>query len=357
VYQEQVMQISQIIGGYTLGGADMLRRAMGKKKADEMAKHRATIAEGAKKGLRPGAGRAAVRPDDQVRRVRLQQVAHRRLRGGHLPHRLAQGAPLRGLHGGDLSSDMDNTDTVKIFYDDAIANKLKVLGPDVNASEYRFTPVDRTTIRYGLGAVKGTGEQAVNVILKAREKGGPFKDLFDFCERVDKRMVNRRTIEALIRAGAFDALDDHRARLMASVGIAMEAAEQAERNAMQVSLFDVFDSGDTGRARAAIRRSAALDRAAEADRREDWRSVSSSPATRSTRSRPRSRASRQAAGLAGAAQGAALLAGLVVGVRTKITSRGKMAFVQLDDGTTSLEVSVFNEPSKPSATRSRKTRC
>ena len=111
-----------------------------------------------------------------------------------------------------LSSDMDNTDTVKIFYDDAIANKLTVLGPDINASEYRFVPVDRQTIRYGLGAVKGTGEQAVNVILKARETDGPFKDLFDFCERVDKRMVNRRTIEALIRAGAFDSLDDHRAR-------------------------------------------------------------------------------------------------------------------------------------------------
>ena len=93
-----------------------------------------------------------------------------------------------------LSSDMDNTDTVKIFYDDALANKLKVLGPDVNASEYRFAPVDRSTIRYGLGAVKGTGEQAVNVILKARAEGGPFKDLFDFCLRVDKRMVNRRTV-------------------------------------------------------------------------------------------------------------------------------------------------------------------
>ena len=103
-----------------------------------------------------------------------------------------------------MSSDMDNTDSVKIFYDDTIANKIKVLGPDVNASNYRFEPVDRSTIRYGLGAVKGTGEQAVNVILKARDEGGPFKDLFDFCQRVDKRMVNRRTIEALIKAGAFD---------------------------------------------------------------------------------------------------------------------------------------------------------
>jgi DNA polymerase-3 subunit alpha len=107
-----------------------------------------------------------------------------------------------------LSSDMDNTDTVKIFYEDTIANKIKVLGPDVNASAYRFEPVDRHTIRYGLGAVKGTGEQAVQCHPHGpRSNGGPFKDLFDFCQRCDKRMVNRRTIEALIRAGAFDSLD------------------------------------------------------------------------------------------------------------------------------------------------------
>jgi DNA polymerase-3 subunit alpha len=243
VYQEQVMQISQIIGGYTLGGADMLRRAMGKKKADEMAKHRATIAEGAaKKGYDPALA-------EQLFDLMTKFAEY----GFNKSHTAAYAvvtyhtAWLKAHHcaafmAATLSSDMDNTDTVKIFYDDALFNKLKVLGPDVNASEYRFAPVDRSTIRYGLGAVKGTGEQAVNVILKARAEGGPFKDLFDFCLRVDKRMVNRRTIEALIRAGAFDVLDDHRARLIASVGIAMEAAEQAERNAMQVSLFDVFDS-------------------------------------------------------------------------------------------------------------------
>ena len=243
VYQEQVMQISQIIGGYTLGGADMLRRAMGKKKADEMAKHRETIADGARqKGYDPALA-------EQLFDLMTKFAEY----GFNKSHTAAYAvvtyhtAWLKAHHcaafmAATLSSDMDNTDTVKIFYDDALANKLKVLGPDVNASEYRFAPVDRSTIRYGLGAVKGTGEQAVNVILKARAEGGPFKDLFDFCLRVDKRMVNRRTIEALIRAGAFDSLDDHRARLIASVGIAMEAAEQAERNAMQVSLFDVFDS-------------------------------------------------------------------------------------------------------------------
>jgi len=344
VYQEQVMQISQIIGGYTLGGADMLRRAMGKKKADEMAKHRATIAEGAaKRGYDPALA-------EQLFDLMTKFAEY----GFNKSHTAAyavityQTAWLKAHHcsafiAATLSSDMDNTDAVKIFYDDAIANKLKVLCPDVNASEYRFTPVDRTTIRYGLGAVKGTGEQAVNSILKARQEGGDFKDLFDFCLRVDKRMVNRRTIEALIRAGAFDSLDDHRARLMASVGIAMEAAEQAERNAMQVSLFDVFDSAtiaEHGPQYREVPRWKEREQLTEEKlalgfffsghpfhgfKAEVSRFARQSLASLQPRKEPQ------------------LLAGLVVGVRTKITSRGKMAFVQLDDGTTQLEVSVFNE--------------
>ena len=344
VYQEQVMQISQIIGGYTLGGADMLRRAMGKKKADEMAKHRATIAEGAaKKGYDPALA-------EQLFDLMTKFAEY----GFNKSHTAAYAvvtyhtAWLKAHHcsafiAATLSSDMDNTDTVKIFYDDAIANKIKVLGPDVNASEYRFAPVDRATIRYGLGAVKGTGEQAVNVILAARQEGGPFKDLFDFCLRVDKRMVNRRTIEALIRAGAFDALDDHRARLIASVGIAMEAAEQAERNAMQVSLFDVFDSStqaEHGPQYCEVPRWTERQKLTEEKialgfffsghpffeaKAEVTRFVRRPLASLEPRKEPQ------------------LLAGLVVGVRTKITSRGKMAFVQLDDGTSLLEVSVFNE--------------
>ena len=151
---------------------------------------------------------------------------------------------------------MDNTDSVKIFYDDAIANKLTVLGPDVNASEYRFTPVDRRPSATASAPSRAPANRRSTRSSRRARAAATFKDLFDFCERVDKRMVNRRTIEALIRAGAFDSLDDHRARLMASVGIAMEAAEQAERNALQVSLFDVFDSATqrrTGRSTARCR--------------------------------------------------------------------------------------------------------
>ena len=338
------MQISQIIGGYTLGGADMLRRAMGKNKADEMAKHRATIAEGAaKKGYDPALA-------EQLFDLMTKFAEY----GFNKSHTAAyavvtyQTAWLKAHHcaafmAATMSSEMDNTDTVKIFYDDTIANKIKVLGPDVNASEYRFAPVDRQTIRYGLGAIKGTGEQAVNVILKAREEGGPFKDLFDFCLRVDKRMVNRRTIEALIRAGAFDSLDDHRARLLASVGVAMDAAEQAERDAMQVSLFDVFE---------AHVQAEHAPQYCEVERWDERQKLAEEKIALgfffsghpffSYRNEV-SRFVRRALNQLEPKKEPQLLAGLVVSLRTKLTSRGKMAFIQLDDGSSSLEVSVFNE--------------
>ena len=344
VYQEQVMQISQIIGGYTLGGADMLRRAMGKKKAEEMAKHRETIAAGAKKkGYDPA---LAEHLFDLM--TKFAEYGFNKSHTAAYAVVTYQTAWLKAHHcsafmAATLSSDMDNTDAVKIFYDDAIANKLKVLGPDINASLYRFVPVDRQTIRYGLGAVKGTGEQAVNALLAAREAGGPFKDLFDFCLRVDKRMVNRRTIEALIRAGAFDSLDDHRARLIASVSIAMEAAEQAERNAMQASLFDVFDSAaqaEHGPQYCEAPRWSEAQKLAEEKLAlgfyfsgHPWHGYQAEV----------SRFVKKPLAALEPRKETQLLAGLVVAVRTKITARGKMAFVQLDDGSSSLEVSVFNE--------------
>ena len=342
VYQEQVMQISQIIGGYTLGGADMLRRAMGKKKPEEMAKHRETIAAGAReKGYNPALA-------EQLFDLMTKFAEY----GFNKSHTAAyavvtyQTAWLKAHYcaafmAATLSSDMDNTDSVKIFYEDTVANKVTVLGPDVNASSYRFEPVDRGTIRYGLGAVKGTGEQAVNVILKGREAGGPFKDLFDFCKRCDKRMVNRRAIEALIKAGAFDCIDGHRHRLLASVGVAMDFAEQAERNSMQTSLFDTGPAAEEhapqyvpvpawGEREQLMQEKSALGfffsgHPYDACRKELSRFVR----------RPLARLE--------PAKDMTTLAGLVVGVRTQMTRRGKMLYVQLDDGTTMVEVSVFNE--------------
>ena len=340
VYQEQVMQISQIIGGYTLGAADMLRRAMGKKKAEEMALHRATFTEGAAKGGY----------DPKLAEHLFDLMAKFAEYGFNKSHTAAyavvtyQTAWLKAHHSAafmaaTLSSDMDNTDTVQIFYLDTLANKLKVLPPDVNASEYRFVPVDRDTIRYGLGAIKGTGEQAVNLIVAARAKDGPFKDLFDFCQRVDKRLVNRRVVEALIRAGAFDAIDADRAKLLASTGRALEAADQAHANAHQGGLFDMAEAGTrpeyvtakpwTEREKLMHEKQAIgfffSGHPYNAYRRELSQFVR----------RPLSQIEPQ--------RDTALLAGLVVGTRTQMTRRGKMAFVMLDDGTAQIEVSVFNE--------------
>ncbi len=255
VYQEQVMQIAQVIGGYSLGSADLLRRAMGKKDAKEMAQQRDIFVAGAEKNRLPRA--KAILLFDLMEKFAGY--------GFNKSHAAAyaliayQTAYLKAHYpaafmAANLSAVMDDTDKVHQFHEDALGNGLKVLAPDINSGEYRFVPVDAKTIRYGLGAVKGTGESAIAAILAAR-KDGPFRDLFDFCARVDKRAVNRRTVEALVRAGAFDCLDanDHaqRASLLASVGIALEAAEQAERNARQVSL-----------AEARARRRAAVDRGA-----------------------------------------------------------------------------------------------
>ena len=342
VYQEQVMQISQIIGGYTLGGADMLRRAMGKKKAEEMAKHRETIAAGAKE-----------RGYDPALAEQLFDLMTKFAEYGFIKSHTAAYAVvtyptawLKRYHcaafrAATMSSDMDNTDTVKIFYEDTIANKVKVLGPDVNASNYRFEPVDRDTIRYGLGAVKGTGEQAVNDILRAREAGGPFKDLFDFCLRCDKRMVNRRTIEALIKAGAFDSIDSDRHRLIASVGIAMDFAEQSERNAMQTSLFDI---GDVAEAHAPQYLTVKpWDEKTQLMEEKTALGFFFSGHPYNTCKKELSRFIRRPLNRLEPAKEMTSLAGVVVGVRTQRTRRGKMLFVQIDDVTAMVEVSVFNE--------------
>ena len=136
-----------------------------------------------------------------------------------------------------LSADMNNTDSVHIFYDDCVGNGVEVLPPDINRSEFKFKPISDKQVLYGLGALKGSGEAAIEVILAARNQDGPFKDLFDFCARLDLRKVNRRVIESLIRAGAFDQLEPNRNALLAGVNLAIGAAEQSGAASGQDSLF------------------------------------------------------------------------------------------------------------------------
>jgi DNA polymerase-3 subunit alpha len=349
VYQEQVMLISQIIGGYSLGGADLLRRAMGKKKAEEMAAHRQLFEQGAtKKGYN---AQLAVKLFDLMELFAGY--------GFNKSHSAAyaliayQTAWLKAHHPAEfmaatLSSDMDDTGKVQTFWRDCLLNGIKVLPPDVNASGYRFEPVSDEqsaqglpprTIRYGMGAVKGTGQGAVEEILRARTDG-PFTSLFDFCRRIDRHTVNRRSIEALIRAGAFDQIEPNRAALIASLGTALEAAEQVARSANQVSLFgdDGADVVESELAQCApwdlharlSEEKLALGYFFSGHLFDAWRAEIRNFVTKALNRLEPSRDLQW-------------LAGVISGSRTMMTRRGKMQFVVLDDGTAQVEVSVFGE--------------
>ena len=236
------MQAAQVIGGYSLGGADLLRRAMGKKKPEEMAKHREIFAEGAAK---QGINRQKA---DEIFDYMEKFAGY----GFNKSHAAAyalisyQTAWLKAHYPAEfmaatMSSELDNTDQLKLFYDDAVANGIEFLPPDINESVYRFIPCGNKQIRYALGAVKGTGEGAVEAIIEARNNGGAFTGLLDFCERVGKAHINKRTVESLIRAGAFDCLNPNRAMLIANIELAMGHAEQKAANANQGGLFDFVE--------------------------------------------------------------------------------------------------------------------
>ncbi len=243
VYQEQVMQVAQIVGGYTLGGADLLRRAMGKKKLEEMVAHRATFAEGAaKNGI----------PEPKANEIfdLMEKFAGYGFNKSHAAAYalLAYHTAYLKVHylaeftAANMSVALDDTDKLKIFHDDAVALGITFEPPDVNTGTYRFVPVADNVVRYGLGAIKGTGQGAIEAIIAAREEGGPFKSLFDFCHRVDRGRINKRVVEALIKAGAFDKLHPERSALVASIGLAFDFADTQAANADQGGLFDFGDS-------------------------------------------------------------------------------------------------------------------
>jgi DNA polymerase-3 subunit alpha len=347
VYQEQVMQMAQVIGGYSLGGADLLRRAMGKKKAEEMAEHRQLFRAGAAKN---GLSEAKA---DEIFDLMEKFAGY----GFNKSHAAAYAllsyhtAYLKAHHpaafmAANLSLAMDDTDKIKILVEDALdICGLKLLPPDINQSDYRFTPVGEagkkaTQIRYGLGAVKGSGQNAIEAIVAARKSGGPFTDLFDFVKRVDKRQMNRRTIESLIRAGAMDCFKIDRAILLATVNFAMECADQAEASANQVSLFGGDESEDM---------------------RPDY--VKATPWTDKQRLTEEKlalgfylsghpfdsyveearRFARTKLGSLEPAREPRLIAGVISAVRTQMTQRGKMVIVTLDDSSATVDVTVYNE--------------
>ena len=246
LYQEQVMQIAQVLAGYTLGGADMLRRAMGKKKPEEMAKQRSTFEEGA---INNGVdGELAMRIFDLVEKfagygfnkshsAAYALVSYQTLwMKAHFPEPFMAAV---------MSADMDNTDKIVTLVDECNNMGLKLLPPDVNSGLYKFTVNDDNEIVYGIGAVKGVGEGPIEAIIAARETGGPFVDLFDFCARVDLKKTNKRVLERLIKSGAMDNLGPktekgpHRAALFETLPEAIKAAEQHAK-AQAIGQDDLF---------------------------------------------------------------------------------------------------------------------
>jgi DNA polymerase-3 subunit alpha len=247
LYQEQVMQIAQVMAGYTLGGADMLRRAMGKKKPEEMAKQRQVFLEGCENNgidadlagnifdlVEKFAGYGFNKSHSAAYGLVSYQTAWLK---AHYP------APFMAAV---LSADMHNTDKVVTLIEECRSMKLRLKSPNVNISEYKFTVDDEGDVVYGLGAIKGVGEGPVETIVEKRREGGPFVDLFDFCARVDLKRINKRVMEALIRSGALDSLgpffdtdqpsflkliDRNRASLMAAMEEAIASAEQTAKSA------------------------------------------------------------------------------------------------------------------------------
>ena len=247
VYQEQVMQAAQVLGGYSLGGADLLRRAMGKKKAEEMAQHRQIFRDGAaKKDISKEAA-------DEVFDL-MEKFAGYGFNKSHAAaySLLAYHTAWIKVHctaeffAANMTVEMDDSDKLRALLIDAKTFGIAIEPPDVNKGVHRFEPVSDKVVQYGLGAVKGTGQGAIEAIVRARTDGGAFTSLFDFCARVDRKQLNKRVVEALVKAGAFDALHPDRASMLASVALALDWADTQAAHADQGGLFDFGDADEHG---------------------------------------------------------------------------------------------------------------
>lgn len=342
IYQEQVMQIAQVIGGYSLGSADLLRRAMGKKKVEEMAQQRDIFVTGAvSNGLSEDkatelfglmekfAGYGFNKSHAAAYALIAYQTAYLK---AHYPAEFMAAC---------LSADMDDTDKVHIFVEDSLANGLTILAPDINQSEYRFIPIDNKTIRFGLGAVKGTGESAIGSIIAVREQTGSFTDLFDFCQRVDRRIANRRVMESLIRAGAFDTLNPNRASLMASVGLAIEAAEQKSEAISQVALF--AECPEQSHLHSQLIPVEAWSEREKLHQEKISLGYYFSGHPFNTYVHELKRFIRTRLDRLTPQREPQLLAGIIHSIRVQMTRRGRMCVINLDDGKARVEVVVFSE--------------
>ncbi len=344
LYQEQVMQIAQVLAGYSLGAADLLRRAMGKKKPEEMAKQRTIFVEGAEKNS------IETKTAEYIFDMMETFAGY----GFNKSHSAAyallsfQTAWLKAHHpaaymAATMSADMDHTDKIVGLIADSRAMGLSIQFPDINQSFYKFEPVDEETVMYGLGAIKGLGESAIELILLERDEKGVYQDIYDFCSRVVSRKVNKRAVEAIIRAGGFDAIDANRAQLMADLPRAMEIADQNNQNtsAGQSDLFGLSVASVVPKKRS-INAWNELRRLSE--EREALGLYLSGHPFDYYRRELETISDMQRCHKVEKQLPNAVIAGMIVDLRVINTRRGdKMAFVSLDDGISRVEVSFFSE--------------
>jgi DNA polymerase-3 subunit alpha len=346
LYQEQVMQIAQVLSGYSLGGADLLRRAMGKKKPEEMAKQRDTFQEGAaKNGIDP---ELAIKIFDLVEKfagygfnkshsAAYALVSYQTLwMKAHYPAEFMAAV---------MSADMDNTDKIVTLVDECERMKLKLIPPDVNAGVHKFTVNEQGHIVYGIGAIKGVGEGPIEAIIEARRQHGSFSDLFDFCAKVDLKKLNRRVIEKLILSGAMDRLGPHRAALSATLEEAMKAAEQHAK-AQAVGQDDLFGllSPEPEHAAAAFKQVEpwADEVWLEGERETLGLYLTGHPINRYLQEIPRYVSCRLVELQPTKKDQSVTVAGLVVSVRVMINKKGRRwAIVTLDDKSARLDVRFF----------------
>lgn len=344
LYQEQVMQIAQVLAGFTLGGADLLRRAMGKKKPEEMAKQRQLFADGAvERGV-----------DKDTAEYIFDLMEKFAGYGFNKSHSAAYA--LVSYHtawlkthypaafmAATMTADIDLTEKVVSLRSDALDLGLEVLPPDINACSYGFRPLDDRRILYGVGALKGVGRGVIEAIVEERDAGGPFQDLFDFCRRVDGKKVNKRVLEALVKSGAMDNLHANRAQMMADIEKAMRAAGQEQMN-QDAGQFDMFGVSTAPLASTETPEVAPW---TEDERLAGERETLGIYLTGHPFNRYRAELAELVDGdireldLGTPRNG--VFAGLVVGMRVLNTRRGKMAFAAMDDGVSRIEVSLFSD--------------
>ena len=343
LYQEQVMQIAQVLAGYTLGGADILRDAMGKKKPVEMAKQRAVFVNGARARavdadtasyifdlMEKFAGYGFNKSHSAAYALIAYQTAWLKT---HYPAHFMAAV---------LSADLDNTDKVVTLISECRDMRLEVLAPDVNHCAYHFAAESESAVRYGLGAIKGVGQSAIESIIDERGCNGRFEDLFDFCRRVDARKVNRRVLEALIRSGALDGVGGSRAAMMVSLTSAMQAAEQLSRD-QSSGQNDMF--GETLPDLSADFRLQDTPEWGESDRLLGERDtlglyLTGHPITEFELELDQFTNARLI-DLKPSSGRTLLIAGLVINIRTMSSRRGRMAVLTLDDRSARIEVVVY----------------